>query len=170
MAEKWELVDINKNKTGVIHERGQENSIPEGMYHLVVDVWTKNSKGEILLTQRHPDKNYGLMWECSGGSIVLGEDSVTGAIRELFEETGIVAQKENMLFLGDTIKSNYIIDTYLYILEDDNVLLKLQAEEVVDAMWVSADKMENYIDIICDGVWKRYCQFKDKILSIVKKS
>ena len=47
MAEKWELVDINKNKTGLIHERGKEKSIPEGMYHVVVDVWTKNSKDEI---------------------------------------------------------------------------------------------------------------------------
>ncbi len=44
-----------------------------------------------------------------------------------------------------------------------NILLKLQAEEVVDAMWVSADEMEKYKDIIVDGVWKRYCQFKEKI-------
>lgn len=168
MAEKWELVDINKKKTGVIHERGKENSIPEGMYHLVVDVWTKNSKGEILLTQRHPDKNYGLMWECSGGSIVLGEDSITGAMRELFEETDIVARKKNLFFLGDTIKSNYIVDTYLYVLEDDNIPLNLQAEEVVDVMWVPADEMESKKDIICDGVWKRYCQFREKILQIKK--
>lgn len=58
MAEKWELVDRKKNKTGVIHERGKEDFIPKGMYHLVVEVWTKNSKGEILLTQRHPSRNY----------------------------------------------------------------------------------------------------------------
>lgn len=67
MAEIWELVDINKNKTGVIHERGKEDSIPQGMYHLVVEIWTKNSKGQIVLTQRHQNKTYGLMWECSGG-------------------------------------------------------------------------------------------------------
>ena len=68
-----------------------------------------------------------------------------------------------MFFLGDTIKSNYIVDTYLYVLEDDNISLNLQAEEVMDVMWVSADKMDSVKDIICDGVWKRYCQFEDKI-------
>lgn len=53
MAELWELVDINKQKTGVVHERGKEKEvgipIPTGMYHMVVDVWVKNQKGEMYL-------------------------------------------------------------------------------------------------------------------------
>jgi len=31
MAELWDLYDANKNMTGVIHERGKEDLIPEGM-------------------------------------------------------------------------------------------------------------------------------------------
>lgn len=45
MAEFWELVDINKKKTGIIHERKKGNLVPAGMYHLSVDIWVKNSKG-----------------------------------------------------------------------------------------------------------------------------
>ena len=161
--EKWELVDIHKRKTGVIHERGKEDMIPNGMYHLVVEIWVKNRKEEILLTQRHPHKKYGLLWECSGGSVIVGEDSINGARRELFEETGINANQEQLQYLGDTIKSNYIVDTYLYILGADNTDLHLQAEEVVDAMWVSVDEMQNQRENIVDGVWDRYCQFEEVI-------
>ena len=161
--EKWELVDIHKRKTGVIHERGKEDMIPNGMYHLVVEIWVKNRKEEILLTQRHPHKKYGLLWECSGGSVIAGEDSINGARRELFEETGINANQEQLQYLGDTIKSNYIVDTYLYILGADNTDLHLQAEEVVDAMWVPVDEMKNQRENIVDGVWDRYCQFEEVI-------
>lgn len=54
MAELWDLYDSSRKKTGVAVERGQ--TIPEGSYHLVVSVWIMNSKGEFLLSQRHPDK------------------------------------------------------------------------------------------------------------------
>lgn len=163
MKEIWELVDIYKEKIGVIHERGKEASIPEGMYHLVVEVWTKNSKNEILLTQRHPDKKEGLLWECTGGSVVAGEDSRDGAIRELFEETGLSVKKEELFYLGDTKKSNYIVDTYLYLTKEDYPVLQLQKEEVVDARWVNLDGMKDKQDKMTVGAWERYCQFEDQI-------
>lgn len=168
MIEKWELVDINKNKTGVIHERGKEDSIPKGMYHLIVEIWTKNINEEILLTQRHPDKNYGLMWECSGGSVVVGEESTEAAIRELFEETGISADSKAVKHLGTTIKSNYIVDTYLYVLDDETPKLHLQAEEVVSATWVSLDDMNSKKEQIVGGVWERYCRFEEQIISFTR--
>lgn len=166
MKEIWELVDINKEKTGVIHERGKEASIPEGMYHLVVEVWAKNSKNEILLTQRHPDKKEGLLWECTGGSAVAGESSSDGAIRELFEETGIRVSEKELIYLGDTKKSNYIVDTYLYLTKEEYPVLQLQKEEVVDAMWIELDSMVDNQEKMTAGAWERYCQFQNQIKSI----
>jgi 8-oxo-dGTP pyrophosphatase MutT (NUDIX family) len=86
MNEVWELVDINENKTGVMIERGTNTPIPQGMYHTAVDVWTKSKDGKILLTQRHPNKAWGLKWECSGGAMVAGESPIDSARRELEEE------------------------------------------------------------------------------------
>lgn len=166
MAELWELVDVNKNKTGKIHERGKESSIPKGMYHLVVEVWTKNKKGEILLTQRHPDKNYGLMWECTGGSVVAGEGSIDAAMRELLEETGLLAEKKTMKYLGDTVKEYYIVDSYIYLSKEEMPDLHLQAEEVVDAIWVPVDEMSSKKDMIVEGAWERFCQFEEQIKKI----
>ena len=58
-------------------------------YHLVVHVWIRNSKGEYLISQRSANRpTYPLMWECVGGSVVKGEDSLQGAIREAKEEVG----------------------------------------------------------------------------------
>jgi len=55
----WDIVDINGSKTGVLHDRGKTDYIPEGMFHIVVDIWT-NRDYEILLTQRYPSKPYPL--------------------------------------------------------------------------------------------------------------
>ncbi|WP_083787583.1 NUDIX domain-containing protein [Holdemania filiformis] len=44
---------------------------------------------ELLLTQRHPDKLYGLVWEMNGGPVLAGEINRKGACRELREEAGL---------------------------------------------------------------------------------
>ncbi|WP_367891691.1 NUDIX domain-containing protein [Holdemania filiformis] len=44
---------------------------------------------ELLRTQRHPDKPYGLVWEMNGGSVLAGETNRKGACRELCEEAGL---------------------------------------------------------------------------------
>ena len=82
--ELWDVYDENRKLTGKKHERGVP--LGPGEYHIIADVWTVNQRSEILLTRRHPDKPYGLLWECTGGSVLTGENSVEGALRELSEE------------------------------------------------------------------------------------
>ena len=56
----------------------------------MVHVWLKNSEGRYLISQRSADRpTFPLMWETTGGSVLMGEDSLTGAIREAKEELGI---------------------------------------------------------------------------------
>jgi len=81
--EIWDLYNSKREKLSLDHIRGEE--IPEGCFHLVVHVWIKNSSGEYLISQRSADRpTYPLMWECVGGSVVKGEDSLTGALREVY--------------------------------------------------------------------------------------
>lgn len=165
MREVWELVDLNENKTGVLIERGTGTPIPEGMYHMAVDIWIKGKDGKILLTQRHPNKPWGLKWECSGGAIVKGESHMDGAVRELYEETGIKVSKEELIYLGKSVMEEYhcIMHTYLVCLSDD-VRLNLQSEEVVDAKWLEISELENMKEDIVDVLWDRYLQFKGKLV------
>ncbi|MGN0536727.1 MAG: NUDIX domain-containing protein [Acutalibacteraceae bacterium] len=162
MSEIWELVDENKKKTGILFKRENAKQIPKGLYHLVVDIWTKNGNGEILLTQRHPSKEHGLLWECSGGSVVAGEESIEGAVRELREETGLLANPNSLIYLGDTIKSNSIVESYLFVIDEISPKLYLQENEVIAAKFVTLSEMEHLKNDIVDTVWERFCQFRSK--------
>ncbi len=164
MEEIWELVDGEKRKTGILHERAYSERIPKGLYHIVVEIWTKTKDGKILLTQRHPQKPMGLLWECTMGSVVVGEESAEGAVRELAEETGICAREEDLIYLGDTFHTNWIVDSYLY-LPEEQPKLRLQEEEVADAMFVPISDMDAHQAEIVDGVWLRFCKFREKIES-----
>ena len=85
--EKWDLYNAKREKSGITVCRGE--IIPKGLYHLSVSVWIVNQQGQYLLSQRHPKKQYPLYWECTGGSVLSGESSLQGAIREVKEELGI---------------------------------------------------------------------------------
>ena len=89
MTEYFDLYTADRRKLGRKIQRGAP--IPHGEYHIVVQIMSVNSLGEILLTQRVPQKTSGGRWECSGGCAVSGETSREAAVRELFEETGIRA-------------------------------------------------------------------------------
>ena len=164
MSEIWELVDGNKRKTGILHERIDCERIPKGLFHIVVEIWTKTPDGEILLTQRSPEKPMGLRWECTMGSVLVGEESRDGAVRELAEETGISAKKEDLIFLGDSFYDNWIVDSYLY-LPKEMPKLSLQAEEVCDAKFVPAEEMERHSGVLTTKVWEHFCKYRDKIMA-----
>lgn len=157
MSEIWELLDINRQKTGILHKRGVP--VPDGLYHLVVEIWVKKPNGELLLTQRHPDKPLGLKWECSRGSAVAGEDGALAAHRELQEEAGIFAPLDDIQFKGYTMHSHYITETYLYESSTNDITFNLQAEEVVDAKWVSPNEIEQNLDELIPELWDRYCKY-----------
>lgn len=163
--EMWDLIDIDKNKTGETHARINESTIPAGRYHIVVEIWTINEKKEMLLTRRHPNKHYPLMWECTGGSVVAGEESVEGAYRELFEETGIKAKEGSLIYLGDVIKPRAIMENYLCLVNSNEVTLRLQEEEVVDAKWISLDELYTVKDELAGSCYDRFLYFRDKIIA-----
>ena len=87
--ELWDAVDREGRPLGFDLVRGEP--VPEGAYHLVVEIYAVTHDGRVLVTQRHPDKPWGLHWEVTGGSVVKGESPLAGARRELREETGAAA-------------------------------------------------------------------------------
>lgn len=90
MEEYNDVYDENRQKTGKVHLRG--TPWQPGEYGLVVCVWVYDGRGNLLLTRRAPEKSFPGTWENSGGAAKAGEDSLTAIRRELFEETGILAE------------------------------------------------------------------------------
>ena len=54
MSELRDLYDINSNKTDKTYYKGE--SIPEGLYPMVVMIVIRNSKGEFLMQKRVKSK------------------------------------------------------------------------------------------------------------------
>ena len=100
-----------------------------------------NSQGQYLLSQRHPQKTYPLCWECTGGSVLAGEDSLNGAIREVREELGIMLNpfKAEMIYHTRREEVQDFYDVWLFHADIDISEIKMQETEVVGVQWVNRD-------------------------------
>lgn len=103
------------------------------------------------------------MWECTGGGVIAGETSLEGAIRELNEETGIVASSDRVVYLGDFWKNDYVLESYLFLIDDVQPTVNMQPEEVVDYRWVPENNMESMQEVMVYSIWKRFCMYRNKI-------
>ena len=150
--EVWDLYDENKNITGKYCMRGSE--IPDNYYHLVVHVWIKNDKGEYLISQRAENRpTFPLMWECVGGSVLKGENSLQGAIRETKEEVGIdLTQLEGKLVFSKirksigTKKNNNILDVWLFKYNGEINLKNATTDEVRDIKWMKREEIKELFE------------------------
>jgi 8-oxo-dGTP pyrophosphatase MutT (NUDIX family) len=133
--------------------------LPAHTYHIVAEIWTVNTRGEILLTLRAPDKEtYPDKWECTGGSILAGETALAGAVRELREETGIEAREHELMPLGTLRKPGAFYDAFLLRRDIEIQDLVLQPGETADAKWVTVPELHRMIKnkTIAEPIGKRF--------------
>ena len=70
-----------------------------GEYNIVCEAWIV-SGNKLLVTQRCKYKNFGGLWECTGGAVKAGESSIDCIKREIKEEIGIDVADEELTFKG----------------------------------------------------------------------
>lgn len=148
MAEFWDVYDENKKKTGKTAERGVYE-FENGEYHLVVQAIILNTKNEILITKRAPFKKFGGMWECNGGSVLKGETSLEGILREVKEELGIEFSKKEAIFLKEVkremIPANFK-DLWLFKRDIADNEITLPDGEATEFKWVNIDEFIKMFD------------------------
>ena len=144
MSELWDIYDKNRKKTGKVVERGKYE-FKEDEYHIVVEGIIINSKKQILITKRSANKKFGLMWEFNGGSVLSGETSLDGIIRELNEELGICLSKKEAVFFKSIKRNNSISDfkdIWLFKKDMDIKDIVFQDGEAIEAKWVEFEEFE----------------------------
>ena len=140
MAELWDIYDIDRNKTGRTHLRGEV--LKEGEYHLVIHVWVRCADGRFLITRRAPDKEpFPGLWECTGGSALAGESSEEAALRETYEETGIDHKESRRRCMISYTRGDWHGDVWLFDADFDVSAVRLQKGETTDLCLCTRDEV-----------------------------
>ncbi len=142
-----ELVDLYDSQKELTGETVDKKEVPEGKFRLSVHVWITNDQGELLLQQRlataHKFPN---MWSVTGGAVQAGESSLDGVLRELSEELGIKADKEEMNFLASYRRKFDYVDVWLLNRNIDVKNIKMQEDEVQAVKWVTMEEFEKMLE------------------------
>lgn len=107
-------------------------------------------KDKSVLLQKRRDN---LCWSMHGGGLEIGETVEEAAKRELFEETGLIANSIQLLgvFSGNDLRYVYPNDDRVYIVEivyvcnDFSGDLLLETNEVLDLKWFDIDDLPEEI-------------------------
>lgn len=145
--ELWDLYTRERQSTSETHIRGEK--LPPERYHLVVHVWIKNSRDEWLISQRAASRpTFPLMWECVGGSVTTGEDSLTGAIREAKEEVGVDLDPSQGKLVNTTVREYFqdIKDDWLFLYDGPIDLRNATTDEVADMRWMTVTEIRALYD------------------------
>ena len=151
-----ELLDVYNEQ----HERTgrtvvRNGEVFEGERLLVVHVCVLNSRNELLIQRRQLTKDrYPGCWDLSAGGFVRsGEDSADAVLRELREELGLQLDRSALSFLFTEPFSFVLDDFYLARSDADPASLRLQPEEVSEAVWAPQEEIEA---MIADGRFVDY--------------
>lgn len=150
--EIWDLYNKNRCLTGKTMVRGEP--IPENSYHLVVHVWIHDGNGRYLISQRSKSRRRNpLLWECVGGSVLAGEDSLTAVLRETEEEVGVKLCPSDGKLLFYKIREvingtpfSDIVDVWLFKYNGSVELKNATTDEVEQVRWMTVDEIQKLWD------------------------
>lgn len=151
MPELLDIRDEHGNLTGEAMVRVEAHRTES--WHGVALIWVYNTRGEILLQRRAPHLSaFPEKWDVTvSGHLSAGDQPLQAAVREVGEELGLYIEPDELEEAGmmpDTFllaygKTHRECD-YIYFLCRDLTpsRLRLQAAEVMDVRWLSADDLE----------------------------
>jgi len=172
--ELWDAYDREGNLLG--YDLVRDEPVPEGAWHLVVIVFAVTTDGRILVTRRHPAKPWGGSWEVTGGSVLKGETPAAGAVRELWEETGIHVSEDELhpIFVENRegIDMNpTIYHNYLAVFDPGQQSIRLQEGETVDYRLLSYEAYKEFMmtEAFAKPIRERFLEHWDAYDRVIRK-
>ena len=152
-----------------------------GICHRTAHVWIVrrvNGRYEVLLQQRSWEKDSfpGLFDTSSAGHVPAGQEPLTSALRELQEELGLLAEPEDLQYIGQfrvqyekvfhetLFRDNEVV--WLYVLEKPVQAdsLVLQESEVASVQWFDMEKVRKEIEVSRE----RFCVPKESLDLLIR--
>ena len=156
-GEAMELFDIlneDGTRSGLVRERGVAHR--DGSLHETVHTWIvrkaagEDRRWEVLLQKRSAikDSNPGCYDISSAGHLSSGDIPLEGALRELKEELGLTAEREDFHYVGKhrgsyqapfhgrLFRDNELSNVYVLTKHFDERELSLQESEVESVLWM----------------------------------
>ncbi len=164
-----EIYDRNRNYLNKTVSRGTELEI--GEYRLAVSVIIINKNLEVLTTLRSKTKkSYPNKWENTTGGVVAGEDMKKAAVREVFEETGIIIDELDLIKLKEFESGHLLFDTFVVFKDITIEDVVLDQVETVDVKFVSIEEFEQMManDEVLEPQTKAYETFKDELKILIR--
>lgn len=168
--ELWDAYDRAGNRLGFDLVRGER--APEGAWHLVVEILPVTRDGRVLVTRRHPDKNWGGYWEYTGGAVLKGETPLEGARRELREETGLDVPDLRPVYVDARAtpgKCPAIYHSFLAVFDPAEQTIRLQEGETVDWQLLPYGAFQEFImtDAFVEIVRRRFLDHREEFDRLV---
>lgn len=160
--ERWDIYDINKNRTGRTMARN-DWTMAEGDYYLSVLGVVRTPDDRFLITRRAMDKAWAPgWWEIPGGGVKAGESSFEAVCREVFEETGIDVSKAEggyqFCYHREQPGQNYIVDIFRFDMDISEKDLHLQTEEDIDGKLATLSEIKKIAE---EGHFLHYNSIKE---------
>lgn len=145
--EYWDVLDGDGNPTGEIMKKYDEKVFERGLYHLGSDLWPINSENKILIQKRSSKKRLEPnVWAMTGGSVIVGENSLQTIVRESKEELNIDVDSNDLKLITRFKTGNVWIDTYIVKLNYDISKMKFKEDEVSDVKWATWDEINDLVN------------------------
>ena len=141
-----EVLDGEGKPTGEIMKKYDKEVFDRGFYHLGSDVWIINSNNKILIQKRSPLKKLEPnVWAMTGGSVIVGENSLKTIVREAKEELDIDIDINKLKLITKFRTGNVWIDTYVLKCDYDISKMRFCKEEVQDAKWATWEEIDELV-------------------------
>ncbi len=152
-----DILDVYDEENHPLGQKKKRSEVhKEGFWHRTVHVWIYNSKEELLLQLRSPEKGFcPNMWDVSSaGHVASGEEPLESVLREVGEELGLTIAEEDLSFwqvkkisvITNSRRDNEFCYIYFLIFNGDLEELKLQKEEVKEVKFLSLKKLKEELE------------------------
>lgn len=111
-------------------------------FKVIVCAAIRNSKNQILLARRAPDKKLGGFWEFPGGKLEHGEELEAALRREIHEELELDIKIEQLIHIKPYKYDHAAVLILFYLCSARNVDVVLKDHDCVE--WVELARMSTF--------------------------